>query len=157
MSQVLTPTITIPRGGKSDVQLQFTIPFVDQHAVFDDDNGNLDHIQSPLSINIGVHNTTGDCEDLNQNACDTEVFPYMKHEADKYNTDDWKIVHNITVRNTDNGGYSIDKHLTLRLETGVPQGNGSRIFEKLNLPDIQVMLCIIFLIRFDVTPTLVIF
>lgn len=123
---------------------------MDQHAVFDYNNGNLKHSQSPLSINIGVHNTTGDCEDLNKNACETNVSPYMEHEADKYNTNDWKKFHNITVYNTDKDGYLIDKHITLRLETGATQGIGGRIFEKLILPDIQVILLFFFLITLSV-------
>lgn len=124
------------------MQLQFTIPFVDQHAVFYN-NGNLEDTQSSLSINIGVHNTSTDCKDLNKNACETKVSPYKKHEAEKYNTDDWKIVHNITVYNTDKDGYLIDKHITLRFETGGTQGTGSKIFDNLILPDIQVIFALL--------------
>lgn len=65
----------------------------------------------------------------------------MKHEAEKYASDEWKMIHNITVYNTDNGEYDIDKHIILRFETGETQGTGSKIFEHLILPDIQVNFC----------------
>lgn len=142
MSKVLTPTLSIPRGDKADVQLQLTIPFIDRHGVFSF-NGKHEHTQSNLMIYMGIHNTSknADCEEPNQRLCKTIVKPYMKHEAEKYASDEWKMIHNITVYNTDNGEYDIDKHIILRFETGETQGTGSKIFEHLILPDIQVNFC----------------
>lgn len=117
------------------MKIQFTIPFVNLQIVFP-----YSDQQSKLNINMGVHNSSVvGCADPNSNVCEKKVSAYKWQDSYKYNTDDWKIVHNITVYNKDDGGYTIDKHITLRLETGGTSGNGSKIFHKITLPDIQVI------------------
>lgn len=115
------------------MKIQFTIPFVGLHLIFQ----NREHLDE-LNINMGVHGVSVGCYDPNSNVCEKKVSAYKRHDSYKYNTDDWKIVHNITVYNKDDGGYTIDKHITLRLQTGSTAGTGSKIFEKITLPDIQV-------------------
>lgn len=88
---------------------------------------------------MDIHNPSADCVDDNQNTCETKVYAYKKQETDKYSTADWKIIHKIRVYNKDDNDFTVkDKHITLRLKTGGTIGNGSRLFEKLILPDIQV-------------------
>lgn len=88
---------------------------------------------------MDIHNSSADCVDDNQNTCKTKVYAYKKQETDKYATADWKIIHKIRVYNKDDNDFTVkDKHITLRLKTGGTIGNGSRLFEKLILPDIQV-------------------
>lgn len=116
------------------MKIQFTIPFVNLHL-----NWSTGEHQGELNINMGVHGRSVGCDDPNSNVCEKKVYAYKRQDSYKYNTDDWKIVHNITVYNKDDGGYTIDKHITLRLETGGTSGNGSKIFDKITLPDIQVI------------------
>lgn len=139
--KVLTPTLRIPRGGREDVKIQFTIPFVNIHGIIRTFSGIiLQDDQPQLFINMGVHGSSAFCNDRNKNLCDKKVYAYKREESHKYNTDDWKIIHNITVYNKDDGDFTlIDKHITLRLETGSTEGTGSKIFEKIILPDIQVI------------------
>lgn len=135
-SKVLTPTLTIARGGHGQVKIQFTIPFVNRQLVY----LNAEY-QDELKISIGVHGGSVACDDLNKNFCEKKVYAYKKRESDKYNTDDWKVIHNIAVYNKDDVKYNlIDKHITLRLETGGTSGSGSKIFDRIILPDIQVIL-----------------
>lgn len=79
------------------------------------------------------------CDDPNEINCDTKVLAYKKQDTDMYATDEWKTIHSIRVYNKDDGDFTlIDKHITLRLKTGATNGVGSKIFENLILPDIQV-------------------
>lgn len=131
---MLNPTLRIPRGGHQDVQLQFTIPFVNQNGII----GTL-NIQPYLKIRMDIHNSSSNCKDDNKESCETKVYAYKKQDTVKYDTDDWKIIHKVPVYNKDDMDFKdIDQHLTLRLKTGETRGNGSRLFEKLTLPDIQV-------------------
>lgn len=145
ISKVLDTTLRISRGGHQDVKLQFTIPFVNQHKVRKlNRTGMLYNDQSMLYINLGVHNGSVECSDLGRKMCDYKVMAYKRQESDKYNTDDWKVIHNIRVYNKDDGDFAIiDKHITLRFETGRTDGVGSKIFENLVLPDIQVFYIIL--------------
>lgn len=136
--KVLTPTLRIARGGRADVNIQFTIPFVNQHGILRLPSGVV-HAQPPLLINMAVHGDSVDCNDPNKNLCEKKVYAYKREDSDKYNTDDWKGVHSIKVYNKDDGDYTIDKHITLRLETGGTSGTGSKIFDNIILPDIQVI------------------
>lgn len=135
-------TLRISRGGHQDVKLQFTIPFVNEHAVTKLPTDKLFEDQPPLYINLGVHDGSVECNDLGRKMCDYKVLAYTRQESDMYNTDDWKVIHNIRVYNKDDGDLApIDKHITLRFETGATGGTsgvGSKIFENLILPDIQV-------------------
>lgn len=134
---MLTPTLRMVRGRSADVNIQFTIPFINQHGVLRLPFGAID-AQSPLLINMAVHGNSIDCNDPNKNLCEKKVYAYKRDDSDKYNTDDWKGVHSIKVYNKDDGDYTIDKHITLRLETGGTSGTGSKIFDSIILPDIQV-------------------
>lgn len=134
--KVLNSTLRIPRGGRQDVMLQFTIPFINQNIVR---QGTPSTVQVTLFISLGVHGGSIACDDFNKKACDYNVSAYEKHETYRYETDDWKVIHSIPIYNKDNGVYEVnDKHITLRLETGFTESPGSKIFEYLTLPDIQV-------------------
>lgn len=88
---------------------------------------------------MDIHNSSSDCKDDDQNACGFKVGAYKIQDTDKYDTDDWKVIHKVRVYNRDDNDFTVkDKHITLRLKTGGTIGNGSRLFEKLILPDIQV-------------------
>lgn len=145
----MNSTLRIPRGGRQDVMLQFTIPFINQNIVR---QGTSRIVQNPLYISLGVHGGSLACEDLNKKACDYTVSAFTKHETYRYETDDWKVIHSIPIYNKDNGVYEVnDKHITLRLETGFTESPGSKIFQNLTLPDIQVSQYSKFgLIEFDV-------
>lgn len=117
------------------MKLQFTIPFVNLHLIWSPTYED----QGQLNINMGVHGGSVGCYDPNSNVCEKKVDAYKWQDSYKYNSDDWKLVHNITVYNKDDGGYTIDKHITLRLVTGGTTGTGSTIFHKIALPDIQVI------------------
>lgn len=135
--KVLNTILKIPRGGHKDVELQFTIPFVSAHLIIGTGKGI--EMQSSLLISLGVHNESGNCNDPNRKNCDIKVSAFKKQEANKYATDEWKTVHSFTFYNKDDGDFTpIDKHITLRLETGGTTGTGSKLFENLILPDIQV-------------------
>lgn len=137
--KVLTPTLRMVRGRSADVNIQFTIPFINQHGILRLPSGAvLVDAQPPLLINMAVHGDSVDCNDPNKNLCEKKVYAYKREDSDKYNTDDWKGVHSIKVYNKDDGDYTIDKHITLRLETGGTSGTGSKIFDSIILPDIQV-------------------
>uniref|UniRef100_A0A8W8NV44 VWFD domain-containing protein n=1 Tax=Magallana gigas TaxID=29159 RepID=A0A8W8NV44_MAGGI len=139
--KVLTPTLRIVRGRSADVNIQFTIPFVNQHGIVRLPLGAiLFEDQPPLLINMAVHGDSVDCNDPNKKLCEKKVYAYKREDSDKYNTDDWKGVHSIKVYNKDDGDYTIDKHITLRLETGGTSGTGSKIFDRIILPDIQVFI-----------------
>lgn len=136
-TKVLKTILRIPRGGHKDVKLQFTIPFVSEHLIIGTVNGT--EWQSPLLISPGVHNESGNCNDPNKKNCDIKVSAFKKQEANKYATDEWKTVHNFTFYNKDDGDFTpIDKHITLRLVTGGASGTGSKLFDNIILPDIQV-------------------
>lgn len=136
--KVLNSTLRIPRGGRQDVMLQFTIPFINQNIVRQG-TGTPSTVQDPLYISLGVHGGSIACDDFNKKACDYKVSAYKNHETYRYETDDWKVIHSIPIYNKDNGVYEVnDKHITLRLETGFIESPGSKIFEYLTLPDIQV-------------------
>lgn len=136
-TKVLNTILKIPRGGHKDVELQFTIPFVSAHLIIGTGKGI--EMQSSLLISLGVHNESGNCNDPNRKNCDIKVSAFKKQEANKYATDEWKTVHSFTFYNKDDGDFTpIDKHITLRLETGGTTGTGSKLFENLILPDIQV-------------------
>lgn len=118
--------------------LQFTIPFINQNIVR---QGATSTVQNPLYISLGVHGGSLTCDDKHKKACDYTVYAYEKQETYKYETDNWKVIHSIPIYNKDNGVYKInDKHITLRLETGFTESPGSKIFQYLSLPDIQVFL-----------------
>ena len=88
---------------------------------------------------MAVRGGSVDCNDPNQVMCDVTVNAYKKDESYKYDTDDWKAKHKVKVYNRDDLDYTlIDKHLTLRFETGPTNGAGSKIFEGITLPDVQV-------------------
>lgn len=133
-SKVLNQTLTVPRGGYQDVQLQFTIPFVNRHFTF----GTIDD-QPYLQIRMDIHNSSSDCKDDNKETCGTKVYAYKKQNTSRYDTDDWKVIHKVRVYNKDDNDFNdIDTHITLRLKTASTRGIGSRIFDKLTLADIQV-------------------
>lgn len=119
--------------------LQFTIPFINRNAVQQVSADSFLNEQPPLFVNLGVHGGSDKCTDIGRNKCDYEVNAYKIHEANRYATEDWKGIHRIPVYNKDDGVYEINKHITLRLQTGITDGHGSKIFEHLILPDIQVL------------------
>lgn len=142
-AQVLTPILNIQRGGSEEVHLLFTIPFINRHLIFPSSNTIKNEDQPPLYINMGVHGESMECNDPNQKSCDIKVYAYKIEETSKYATDEWKVIHKIKVYNKDDGDFSLNnRHITLRFQTGTVLGNGSKIFEKLILPDIQVKLII---------------
>lgn len=88
---------------------------------------------------MDIHNSSLDCKDAYKHTCGFKVGAYKIQETDIYNTDDWKVVHEVPVYNRDDNDFTIkDKHITLRLKTGETSGDGSRLFQELTLPDIQV-------------------
>lgn len=134
----MTSTLRIGRGKHEDVKLQFTIPFISQHGILNR-SGIFKEKQPELYISLSVRGGSADCNDPNNKHCDTNVSAFKKQEAYRYDTDEWKKIHSIRVYNKDDGDFTlIDKHITLRLETGATNGVGSKIFENLALPDIQV-------------------
>lgn len=142
MLKVLNTTLTIPRGSHQDVKLQFTIPFVNENIITKNPK-RTSNDQTPLDINLEVHNGTVDCHDPNRETCEKQLFAYKWRERDRYATDDWKVIHNIRVYNRDDGDFTlIDKHITLRLKT-TTISSGGNIFENLILPDIQVFFFIL--------------
>ncbi|XP_061167273.1 uncharacterized protein LOC133176126 [Saccostrea echinata] len=138
--KILTPILRISRGQTAEVKLQFTIPFINQNLIITIPGTPPNDEQSKLNIQMAVHNSSSRvCDDPNRKSCDTEVNAYKYKERDKYNTDDWKVVHEIKVQNKHDGDFKlIDKHITLRFETGSTNGPGSKIWEDITLPDIQV-------------------
>lgn len=93
----------------------------------------------PLFISMDVPGETIDCKDPNRKACDLQIKPYNMSESEKYDTDDWKVIHKKTIYNRDDGDIGIiDKHLTLRFATGITNGVGSKVFDNLIVQDIQV-------------------
>ena len=127
-------TLQIPRGGDGEVEFQFTIPFVNRHTI---SGGRV--FQTPLYINMAVHGGSVDCDDPDKIMCHVTVNAYKIDESYKYDTDDWKAKHKVKVYNRDDGDFTlIDKHITLRFETGPTDGVGSKIFEGITLPDVQV-------------------
>jgi hypothetical protein len=118
------------------VQLQFTIPFINENLVLN----NIDIPPSDLNVNLAVLNETSiSCKDGEGTLCGINVEAYSFNDRGKYSTDDWKKIHTIKVFNRDNGDYTdFDRHITLRLETGGTSKKGSQIFSKITLPDIQV-------------------
>ncbi|XP_062578161.1 LOW QUALITY PROTEIN: uncharacterized protein LOC134240066 [Saccostrea cucullata] len=137
--KVLTPILRINRGQSAKVELQFTIPFINQNGIVYIP-GNTVNDQPVLYIQMAVHNSSSPiCDDPNRKACDKEIKAYKYHERDKYNTDEWKGIHQISVQNQNDGNFKlIDKHITLRFETGSTNGLGSEIWASITLPDIQV-------------------
>ncbi|XP_062614467.1 uncharacterized protein LOC134276206 [Saccostrea cucullata] len=137
--KVLTPILRINRGQSAEVELQFTIPFINENGIAYFPFG-TENAQSDLNIQMGVHNSSSlSCDDKNRRACDTKINAFKYNDRDKYNTNDWKVVHKIKVQNQDDGNFKlIDKHITLRFETGSTNGEGSKIWEYITLPDIQV-------------------
>ncbi|XP_078330755.1 von Willebrand factor D and EGF domain-containing protein-like [Crassostrea virginica] len=132
--KVLTSTLHIPRGRDGEVEFQFTIPFISKHYIREQFEG-----QTALYINTAVHGESRDCDDPNKNLCDVTVSAYGRNESHKYDTNAWKVKHKFKVYNRDNGDFTlIDKHLTLRLQTGTTSDGGSKIFENLTLSDVQV-------------------
>lgn len=90
---------------------------------------------------MDIHNSSSDCKDDDQNECGFKVSAYKIQDTDKYDTDDWKVIHKVRVYNRDDNDFTVkDKHITLRLKSGGTIGDGSRLFEKLTMPDIQVKL-----------------
>lgn len=75
--KVLNSTLRIPRGGRQDVMLQFTIPFINQNIVR---QGTSRIVQNPLYISLGVHGGSLACDDLNKKACDYTVSAFTKHD-----------------------------------------------------------------------------
>lgn len=101
---------------------------------------------------MGFHGGSVSCDDLNKKNCDTKVFAFKKQETNKYATDEWKSIYNVRVYNKDDGDFTIiDKHITLRFKTGVTYGNGSKIFENLILPDIQVFHIFLTVLHISIT------
>lgn len=146
--KVLDSILKIQRGGHKDVKIQFTIPFVSQHGVTNI-TGKLIEQQPSLFISLGVHGGSVECDDPNKRNCDTEVSAFKKQETDRYATDEWKSILSIRVHNKDDGDFTlIDKHITLRLKTGATNGIGSKIFEKIILPDIQVFYITLIVMHF---------
>lgn len=90
----MNSTLRIPRGGRQDVMLQFTIPFINQNIVR---QGTSISVQNPLYISLGVHGGNVTCDDLNKKACDYTVSAYGKNETYRYETDDWKVIHSIPI------------------------------------------------------------
>ena len=136
--KVLTSTLSIPRGGNGEVEFQFTIPFVSRHNIWQQPGQKIED-QTPLYINMAVHGGSVDCDDPNKIMCHVTVNAYKIDESFKYDTDDWKAKHKVKVYNRDDGDFTlIDKHITLRFETGATDGVGSKIFEGITLPDVQV-------------------
>ena len=122
----------------AEVEFQFTIPFVNRHYIRVIQNQTKER-QTPLYINLGVHGGSLECDDHDRKMCDVTVNAYKIDESHKYDTDDWKAKHKVKVHNRDDGDFTlIDRHLTLRFETGTTDGVGSKIFEGITLPDIQV-------------------
>ena len=73
------------------------------------------------------------------NPCGITVRPYMIQDTEKYGTDDWKVIHNVTIYNKQDGDFAlIDKHVTLRFKTTSKPSKGSEIFTNITLADIQV-------------------
>ncbi|XP_056007282.1 uncharacterized protein LOC125666050 [Ostrea edulis] len=134
--KVLTPQLTIDRGGSGNVQLQFTIPYTTEDLLIP----NFDTTVSDLNVNLAVLNDSSvSCKDGNSKLCGIKVKGYSYNDRSKYSTDDWKQIHTIKIFNRDNGDYTdFDRHITLRLETGGTNGEGSQIFSNILLPDIQV-------------------
>lgn len=94
-----------------------------------------------MALFVSMYITGGpvDCNDLDRKACDVQVKAFNRTESEKYDTDDWKVIHTKKVYNRDDGDFDIlDKHITLRFATGVTNGVGSKMFDSLTLQDIQV-------------------
>lgn len=134
----MTSTLRIERGKDGEVQLQFTIPFINQLAIVSINNEKK-NIQTPLTITIDTRAGSLGCDESKSNPCGIEIEPYKK-EAEKNTTDDWgKKIHRVKIYNKHDGDFSlIDKHVTLRFKTTTTEGKGSKIFENITLSDIQV-------------------
>lgn len=130
----MTSTLHVPRGGKGEVEFQFTIPFISIHNIL----GDLDD-QESLYINMAVHGGSRECDDLHKNLCEVKVNAYKKQESYKYNTTDWRAIHKVKVYNRDDGDFTLkDTHITLRFEAITATDGGGKIFDGLKLPDTQV-------------------
>lgn len=120
------------------MQLQFTIPFVNRHGILSYGSV-VEESQTSLYINMAVYGESIECYDQNTNNCETKVDAYKIQDTSKYITGEWKVIHKIKVYNREDGDFTLkNRHITLRFETGSTSGNGSKIFENLILPDIQV-------------------
>lgn len=136
----MTQQLTIDRGGTGNVQLQFTIPYT-THSLVNPSTGKTLSL-SDLNINLAVLNESSiSCKDGKSKLCGINVKGYSYNDRGNYSTDDWKQTHTIKIFNRDNGDYTdFDRHITLRLETGGTNGEGSQIFSNILLPDIQASL-----------------
>lgn len=145
----MTPQLTIDRGGSGNVQLQFTIPYTTEDLLIP----NFDTTVSDLNVNLAVLNDSSvSCKDGNSKLCGIKVKGYSYNDRSKYSTDDWKQIHTIKIFNRDNGDYTdFDRHITLRLETGGTNGEGSQIFSNILLPDIQASLGKLILFLLSIT------
>ncbi|XP_062589917.1 uncharacterized protein LOC134251518, partial [Saccostrea cucullata] len=138
---VSTTNLEIKRGSSATLYITLTIPYADQILITDNP------FQLPkLDISLNLLNKKdrsfdcGDETDLNINYCGIKVPAYTFSERHKYETDEWKKPHKITINNMEDGDYKINKHLTLRLKTAATQGDEnspSKIFEDVFLPDVQ--------------------
>lgn len=125
------------------MQLQFTIPFVNTHWTILSESGVVRADQQQLYISMAVYGESIECYDKDINNCETKVDAYKIQDTSKYVTGEWKVIHKIRVYNREDGDFTLtNRHITLRFETGSTSGNGSKIFENLILPDIQVLLII---------------
>ncbi|XP_062607422.1 von Willebrand factor D and EGF domain-containing protein-like, partial [Saccostrea cucullata] len=137
--KLLRQRIVIEKNQKAIIPFQLTIPFADQTLVLDKDEK-----ESVLYINSAVHNGSHvSCEDSRRYNCAINITSYKYSERWKYDTDEWKGIQNFTFYNDDDGDYTPDTHLILRLQTVGTQGgqlSPTKIFEDVLLPDVQVMI-----------------
>ncbi|XP_062618288.1 von Willebrand factor D and EGF domain-containing protein-like [Saccostrea cucullata] len=132
--KVLTPTITMTRGGSASIQLQFTIPYVMESLEVNHVFGN----QFCLFVSLAtVEGNLTACRAKDAKHCDIEIKAYRYNEREYYATDKWKEIHTMNIYNTDNSDFKdATRDVTLRLQTGGTHSIDN-IFENVTLPDIQ--------------------
>nr|XP_022310403.1 uncharacterized protein LOC111115834 isoform X2 [Crassostrea virginica] len=145
--KMITPKLRIPRGGSAEAQFQFTIPFISRHSIIKvglpPPLQGVKILEHQMALFVSMYITGGpvDCNDLDRKACDVQVKAFKRTESEKYDTDDWRVIHTKKVYNRDDGDFDIlDKQVTLRFATGVTNGVGSKFFDSITLQDIQVFI-----------------
>jgi hypothetical protein len=124
-----------------------TIPFASESLYV---NG----VPQPVSnLNINMNFKTDDSSKCrgggSSNRCEIKVKSYNYNDRHKYQNDEWKQNLSFPVYSQDTDAYVINSHMTLELKTGGTNGVGSKIFERIPLPDISVSCYVLTFSYFD--------
>ncbi|XP_062574323.1 von Willebrand factor D and EGF domain-containing protein-like, partial [Saccostrea cucullata] len=107
--------VSLPRKGKAQIGFYLTVPFVTQIIILNDTLKAL----HPLMIHSNIISMSeNSCKgSIGVDQCTLEIKAYSYDDKTKYELDDWRKTHYITVYHIDSDGYNFDKTATLSLKT----------------------------------------